>query len=283
MRGELDSLLQRFFTVKPSPFLQLWQICNATLGSSANGTWPIRDYQYPLQVASYAGLVDQVTALLNKGADPNLRDSSMKPVLLPLPLSICNNHFYLTYTRDNFIGLMFPENETFPGSDTLQCNTPDRPQERSLQVARALLESGAKIDQQLPVELSNIRRKDQRPSREQDQATVTPLVLAVLCCNCEVASLLLSKGAHWNAIAEINEGNLIDICSIKKLLDYASYFEPIVRHIATLGGHCDLQKFLEEWIESKDLDSLESQSSDIPEDDSTDSQDIFVKAYRIGD
>ena len=283
MREELDYLLQRFFTVKPSPFLQLWQICNATIGMSSTETWPIRDYQYPLQIASYAGLVDQVTALLNKGADPNIRDSSTKPVLLPLPLSTLNVHFDVTYARDAFICLMFPENVMFPGNDTLQCNTPNRPQERSLQVARALLESGAKVDQQFSVQLNIIRRRDQRLNREADQATVTPLVLAVLCCNCEVASLLLSKGAHWNAIAEINEGKLIDLCSIKGLLVYASQFEHIVRHIATLSGHCDLQKVLEEWIESKELDSLESQSSDIPEDDRTNSQDIFVKAYRNED
>lgn len=267
MREELDYLLQRFFTVTPSPFLQLWAICNALFVGFEHELCLSRDFHTPLQVASYAGLFDQVTTLLNIGADPNLKNSSTKLGLLPLPLSICNCHFDTTFAWNAVINL------GLEGSDDVQCNTPKRPQERSLQVARALLESGANVDGQLSVKLET----------DDEEFIVTPLVLAVLCCNREVASLLLSKGANWNAKAETDAGNSIDLCSIKGLLDSIPEHENTVRHIATLSGNCDLQEVLDKWIKSKDLNSLGSQSSDVPEDDLIKPQDLFVNAYRTGD
>lgn len=263
MREDLDYLLQRFFTVKPSPFLQLWELCNAYLAEG--------DLSYsPLQVACYASLVDQVTYLLNEGADPNCKHSSKEHALLPLPLSMCC-FSDLASTQQGIMRLRIGNN------DTPQYTAPERPRQRSLQVARALLESGASCDRQLSVELFSINEV------RLDIVIITPLVLAVLCCNIEVASLLLSKGADWNAKAETNAGNSIDLCSIKGLLVYAPQFDNTIRDIAALSGNYHLEEVLDKCIEIKDSDSLGGETFDVPKDDPTKSQNLFVNAYRTGD
>ena len=263
--------MQRFFTVKPSPFLQLWELCNAYPARAYPENYPPRDSCSPFQVACYAGLVDQVTYLLNEGADPNCKHSSKEHALLPLPLSIFSCFSGRASTQLGIIQLRIKDD------DTLQDTVPEWSRQRSQQVARALLESGASCDRQLSVSMSSM------VEFHEDIVIITPLVLAVLCCNIEVASLLLSKGADWNAKAETNAGSGIDLCSIKSLLDYAPQFDDTVRRIVALSGNCNLEEALCKRIETKDSDSLGSESIDVPKHDPTKSQNMFVNAYRTRD
>lgn len=159
-----------------------------------------------------------------------------------------------------------------------------------------LVRAGADVNYQLRLVLQDVDPYD---------CVTTPLVLALALGNSTVASLLLEKGANWDARASDarvdNEPNGIsDLCSVRGFLDLLSRswpeLEDVVRLAAKLSGCDGLMTMLEEWNLSQDLERLVTQSTgslqdndrdpcnnDLdPEDNNADLQKEFANAFSSG-
>ncbi|KAI4219647.1 MAG: hypothetical protein L6R36_008178 [Xanthoria steineri] len=298
LNAELDHLIKLFLCMPPCPEFELWEICFARR-IYVNDTFPEgEDYNEdeiddkdvthhlptPLHFACFTGLKDQVKMLLDHGVDPNATDRSKGSEILPIHLSIVSRAFAadsLCMSWCNFgLYLELPNDDLNLGDNGVAT-----PEPSDVQITRMLVQAGADVNYQLRSVLHN-----------QDCVT-TPLVLALALGTTTIASLLLEKGANWDARASDarvdNEPNGIsDLCSVRGLLDLLGHWpklEDIVWIVAELSGCDGLMTMLEERELSQDQDELVTQSTGSlqdndrdPEDNSANLQKDFVNAFSSG-
>lgn len=236
-----------------------------------------------LHFASIAGLPCQTRKLLVDGADPNASVVLTKSAATPLHLAIHSTTGLRSFTsRYPYLEECLGRNDLY-GNDDMR-NIP----QRSLQMSKILIEFGADIDRQVTINMNSCRL-----------ARVTPFVLAVMCGNWEVASLLLAAGADWNATADIETEipaevcwnatayvetqSCDDLCSIKTLFDEFPEAEHIVRRAVELSPLEDLTDFLNEWRLQQESTRSSSRASSPTTNNSTNPQDAFIFAFLNGD
>ena len=307
--AELDHLIKSFLRMPPCPEFELWEICYARWIYVRETFFEGLDYDEdelddededeiddedvthhlptPLHFACFTGLKDQVKKLLDHGVDPNATGRSKGSDIIPIHLSIISRTFAarpLNMSSHNF-SLYLGD-----GLD-LEDNVVATPEPPDVQITRMLVQAGADVEYQLRLALEEV----------EGYATITdyvttPLVLALFFGKSTIASLLLEKGAHWDARASDarvdNKSNGIsDLCSVRGLLDllYCPELEDVVRLAAKLSGCDGLMTMLEEWKPSQNQESLATQSTGSlqdndrdPEDNNADLQKEFVNAFSSG-
>ena len=307
--AELDHLIKLFLCMPPCPEFELWEICYARCIYVNDFFLEGEDYDEdeiddedvthhlptPLHFACFTGLKDQVKMLLDQGVDPNATDRSKGSEILPIHLSIVS--------RTSAAGLQFMSCGNFSlcldlldDDWDLGVNVLATPEPSDVQITRMLVQAGADVEYQLRLSLEDTAEHD---------CVTTPLVLALALGNTTIASLLLEKGANWDAKASDarvdNEPNGIsDLCSVRGLLNLLSRSRPELEDVVQLAAElseCDgLMTMLEEWKLSQDQESLATQSTgslqdndrdpcnnDLdPEDNNADLQKEFVNAFSSG-
>ena len=311
--AELDHLIKLFLCMPPCPEFELWEICYARWIYINQTFLKGEDYDQdeiddedvahhlptPLHFACFTGLKDQVKMLLDHGVDPNATDRSKGSEILPIHLFITSRTFVLrprSMSRRNFIlYLLLPYPDLNLGD-----NVVSTPEPSDVQITRMLVQAGADVNYQLRLVL-----EDGGKDFARDYLCVTtPLVLALALGKTTIASLLLEKGANWDARASDarvdNEPNGIsDLCSVRGLLDLLPNWpglEDVVRLAAKFSGCDGLMTMLEEWKLSQDQErpvthstgSLQDNDRDPcnndldPEDNNADLQKEFVNAFSSG-
>ena len=314
--AELDRFIKLFLCMPPCPEFELWEICYARW-IYVNEAFPgAGDYDEdeiddededkthhlptPLHFACFTGLKDQVKMLLDHGVDPNATDRSKGSEILPIHLSIISRTLLarggLFMSSRNFdLNLDLPNVGLH-----LRDNVVAEPEPSDDQITRMLVRAGADVDYQLRLVLQDVKGYD-----SSYDCVTTPLVLALALQKSTVASLLLEKGANWDARASDarvdNEPNGIsDLCSVRGLLDLLSRswrgLEDVVRLAGKLSGCDGLMTMLEEWKISQDQEKLVTQSTGSlqdndrdpcnnnldPEDNNANLQKEFVNAFSSG-
>ena len=244
---ELEGLVHRLLASPPSTFLDLWTTSlrfqaaqNGLLGSDAvrnlfpNSSRNRRKLFSSLQIASLAGSVKQVERLLKEGEDPN---SPNKAGLMSLHVAIIVDGRY-RYER----ALMNVYEINHDARDGFLAHAGRK--ERILRISRLLLAFDANVEQQVLLNLDHNLGPD---GRRRIKGIVTPLTLAILCGKYEGASLLLSHGAKWNAVADTSREGVYDLCSIHNLLTMIPNLVNVVERVVEMSGHCELKEVLEIW------------------------------------
>ena len=308
--AELDHLIKLFLCMPPCPEFELWEICYARWiyikepfpKGEDHDEDEIDDEDVthhlptPLHFACFTGLKDHVKMLLDHGVDPDATDRSKGSEIRPIHFSIVSRTFERgsCMTWRNFI-LQLPNNVLNLGDNVVAT-----PEPSDVQITRMLVQTGADVNYQLRLVLADVKGF----GISLDCVT-TPLVLALAVGKTTIASLLLEKGANWDARASDdrldNESNSIsDLCSVRGLLGlllrYWPELEDVVRLAAKLSGCDGLITMLEEWKLSEDQDELVTQSTGSlqdndrdscnneldPEDNNADLQKEFVNAFSAG-
>ena len=260
-----ENPLRRFFSMPACRGFQLWGICGIWLDAGRSGFSKeevdfMRSLSSTLHFASVAGLPSQIRKLLEDGADPNSLLSTGLAVT-PLHVAIYGPAGKWDFSRKDSIYWESYFLESYPDKPAIQC---------SLQISKILIEFGADIDRQVIV------------SGDMPDIQVTPLVLAVMCANWEVASLLLTAGADWNTTADFEREYCEDLCSIKKLLDKFPEAEHMVQRAVELSRHVKLKNDLIEWRLRQESTCSESGISS-PFTNSTNPQDTFMASFEDQD
>ncbi|CAO1600437.1 hypothetical protein XANCAGTX0491_004126 [Xanthoria calcicola] len=300
--AEIDHLIKLFLCMPPCPEFELWEICYARwiyvyeiflIGEDYDED-EIDDEDVthhlptPLHFACFTGLKDQVKMLLDHGVDPNATDRSKGSEILPIHLSIISRALgpASCMSQRNFdLDLELPNDDSNLGDNVVAT-----PEPSDVQITRMLVQAGADVNYQLRLVL-------------QDHGCVTtPLVLALALRKTTIPSLLLEKGANWDARksdARVNNepNGKLDLCSVRGLLHLLSWYWPeledVVRLTAKLSGCDGLMTMLEEWKLSQDQERLVTQSigslqdndgypcnNDLdPKDNNADLQKEFVNAF----
>lgn len=295
--AELDHLIKSFLCMPPCPEFELWEICYARwiyvtehlLQDDIDDEDMTHHLPTPLHFACFTGLKDQVKMLLDHGVDPNATDRSKGSEILPIHLSIISRAWgpWSSMTWRNFdLHLRLPNYDLNLGDNVVAT-----PEPSDVQITRMLVQAGADVNYQLRLVLQNSGFDSPY------DCVTTPLVLALAPGNTTVASLLLEKGANWDARASDarvdNEPDFIsDLCSVRGLLDLLGHWpklEDIVWIVAALSGCDGLMTMLEERELSQDQDELVTQSTGSlqdndrdPEDNNADLQKEFVNAFSSG-
>ena len=309
--AELDDLIKLFLRMPPCPEFELWEICYARWiyvhDPLLQGEIDYEDEIYdedvthhlptPLHFACFTGLKDQVKMLLDHGVDPNATDRLKGSEILPIHLSIISRDF----ERGSFMSWrnfdLFLESSW--GALILGDIVVATPEPSDVQITRMLVQAGADVNYQIRLVLQGVKGVDSFYD-----CVTTPLVLALALGNTTIASLLLEKGAIWDArMSDARVDNepkgISDLCSVRGLLDLLpewAELEDILRRAAELSGCDGLMTMLEERELSEDQDELVTQSTgsledndrdpcnnDLdPEDNNADLQKEFVNAFSSG-
>ena len=300
--AELDHLIKLFLCMPPCPEFELWEICYARC-VYVRWTFPDEDYDEdeiddedvthhlptPLHFACFTGLKDQVKMLLDHGVDPNATDRSKGSEILPIHLSIISRNFgpRPPMSLRNFeLHLELPNGDLNSGDNVVAT-----PEPSDVQITRMLVQAGADVKYQIRLALEN-------SYAGVHDCVTTPLVLALALGKPTIASLLLEKGANWDARASDarvdNEPNGIsDLCTVRGLLNLFSGSWPELEDVVRLAAkfsECDgLMTMLEEWKLLQSQESLATQSTGSlqdndrdPEDNNADLQKEFVNAFSSG-
>ena len=314
--AELDRLIKLFLGMPPCPEFELWEICYARWNYVHDFFLEGEDYDEdeiddedvthhlptPLHFACFTGLKDQVKMLLDHGVDPNATDRSKGSEILPIHLSIISGTFATGQQpmsgRNSSLYLDLRYDHWDLGDNLLAT-----PEPSDVQITRMLVQAGADVKYQLRLTLEGVAGVH--------DCVTTPLVLALALGNTTIASLLLEKGANWDAKASDarvdNEPNGIsDLCSVRGLLNLLSRSWPELEDVVRLAAkftecakfsECDgLMTMLEEWKLSQDQERLVTQSTGSlqdnerdpcnngldPEDNNADLQKEFVDAFSSG-
>lgn len=243
---KLERLVHRFLFSSSNTFVDLCFTCIFVQVSIIEGhrsdkiryTIPnlLRKLSSPLQIVSYAGSANQVERLLKEGVDPNPPNTIPVAHLTSLHLAIASGSLpYLDIFRSRIVLRTTGKDEHARAI---------KQQVRGLRVSKSLLAFGANIEQQV---LLKIEYGGGAKGSWSDMAMLTPLVLAIICRNYKIASLLLSRGADWNAIADPSRVYRYDLCSIGNLLARMPVFEHMVERVVEISGHCGVKEALEQW------------------------------------
>ena len=255
---EFEYLLQRFLPSATNTFLDLCTI--SMLSTRINESLHFLQLSSPLHVASYAGLANQVKRLLKEGVDPNLPNATLDADLTSLHLAIIIGSLYYlsvipgTFVLDPYMGVADATNK--------------KQQQRGLRVSKSLLAFNANIDRQL---LLKIQYEGVAEGPRRFTAMLTPLVLAVICRNYEIATLLLSRGADWNAIAAPSRVYDCDLCSIGNLLAKMPDVDHMVERVVEVSGHIGVKEALGQWRALHDTS------------DGSNPQTLFIEAFQRED
>ncbi|KAL8879080.1 MAG: hypothetical protein Q9198_003241, partial [Flavoplaca austrocitrina] len=289
--AELDHLVKSFLCMPPCPEFELWEISYARwiyvrdiFGDSANFAEDEINHEIndedmthhlptPLHFACFAGLKGQVEMLLDQGVSPNATDRSKGSEILPIHLSIVSRAFGpgpLMLSRNFLMSLQEGDlNDDLELGD----NVVAAPEPYDTQITRMLVQSGADVNHQLLLTLIDVELVD-----DSHNYVTTPLVLALALGKSTIASLLLDKGANWDARASdagVDNRAISELCSVRGLLDLRANLveqENVVRLAARLSDCDGLMRMLEERKLSQDQDRLVTQSTDSPQDDDPDPQ-----------
>ena len=258
---ELERLLHRFLSSSLNTFWGLWATCVEPLiridrlegfGDYRDGL-PLFPFRFsrpqivvfplqfsPLKVAAFAGLDNQVERLLREGVDPNPPNATLEAGFTSL-------HFAIVSGMPSYVSALEDGICLILGIDDYLLA--DKQQAQGLRASRLLLAFGASIKQQL---LLDIDFRGGTMEKSRFRSVLTPLVLALIVCNYEVAGLLLEAGANWNATASpskegVDEKGILDLCSIRTLLTKIPEREEMIKRIADVGGHFELNEALQQW------------------------------------
>lgn len=266
--AERDHLMEMFLCMPPSREFELWKTSYATLESQEEyDNDLVHHLPTPLHFACFLGLKDQVETLLNQGVDPNTTGRMNGWEILPIHLAITSQLFEDVLLRLDRFDLWWSEDDL---------NSADDPHETvAFQITRMLVHYGADVNAQLRLVLRN---------RSIECATTTPLGIALVLENWTIASLLLDQDADWDATASDagvdNKGeDILDLCSVRQILDTIPERENVVRRAAMLSGREGLMTMVEEWSLSQEQDGINSQSTGSPQDTDPDPQKKFVDAF----
>ena len=243
LQGNDFELLRKFLSVPTSRQFELWDSCATYMAD--NSSRPRRTHlriPSPLHFAAVTGLAKLTQRLLDEGADPNTKGELESPEIAPFHLAIISGskrRFFLH--RDTLV-------VDWSGRSTDDHSRYER-QRHSLRVAEILVDSGARVGQQLNMFMEVNKAGDFYLT------CFTPLTLALVCNNYHVANLLLRLGADLKATAKMCPAHMIDICSVESLLQefnkprYDGYVraEEAVQNLVELSKHEGLQKVLEGW------------------------------------
>lgn len=260
LNDKTENLLRRFLSIPPHPSFELWDACFTWLGFSqwifVRASDETRYFFSPLHFAAMTGLLKEVQRLLEYGADPDGASLSIGRgvFLTPLHLAICIGNKY---------GI-----EIWPGIAILaiNCYEPDGDEkkgfreEQSLGVIRALIDSGIDIDRQLVVDLHD----NADDFAFVVEATVTPLVLAIICRCWRAASILLDAGASSNAVAHEDyvSSQSKDFVLDWKFLNEVPVYKDIMQDAIDRSGHQELTKAFEGWKIFGNTENSVSQPAD---------------------
>lgn len=225
----------------------------------------------PLHFAAIAGLKNQIKQLLANNVAPNIPTQAANFDVAPLHVAIANSNGKGFFFRTGCLEIPFDfEHDDFSKDQRIL-----QRYQRSLEITKFLVDSGANINQQVVIN----RMHESLGTLE----TVTPLVLSLLCGNLSVTNFLLNVGAEWDAIAEINPEKTIDICSVKTLLKLAPDWEYVVERVAEPRGHIGMMDTLEQWRRIRDQDEDENDVTHplvrCSISTNTDPQKAFINAF----
>ncbi|KAL8723621.1 MAG: hypothetical protein Q9181_007245 [Wetmoreana brouardii] len=192
----------------------------------------------PLHFAARACLKRQLEELLDSGANPNSANTLQQSSVTPLHTAIAAANLRDLRCDETSIGITksWLQYRDFDYSDAYY--------QGSMDMTRTLIEAGADINQQTRLEnISDVRGRN---------AIITPLVLALLCNNGEMASHLLRTGADWKANKakfdqDSEAGKAEDLCSLDRFLKVFPNYYQRTRHAAQLADCADLLAALDEW------------------------------------
>ncbi|KAG7008155.1 transcriptional activator ptaB [Physcia stellaris] len=239
-------LLHQFFSIPTGGHFELWDTCATYMADRWDSDRILHPrIPSPLHFAAATGLANMTQSLLDKGADPNTTGDLKLPQMTPFHLAILSGSKYGVIFRGHRHTMVIRLGRGYED---------DHGRQRSLRVAKILLDSGAYVNQQLMMIMEGGDAHDY-------QACVTPLTLALIFENYRVANLLLGLGADLKATANICPAHTTDICSVESFLqeygecstngDYkpnGKYNgEEAVRELVKLSKHEGLQKILEKW------------------------------------
>lgn len=275
---EGEGLIRRFLTTPSCPDFERWA-SDAYIHSLLDDgiLWDGEfmdtygeDVGYsPLHFASNLELITQMKELLDLGADPNGTDTFQEPKMTPLHFAIFAStdasHFYQRFEFNNYLCLT---NEMSPFEYS----------KGSMKMVTMLVEAYADLNRQLEVSVDNSGTVKLYPKAD-DNVTIitTPLVLALLCGNEEIASCLLRKGADWNATAVIT--GKPDLCSIKRYVEAIPSHCSRVQRAAQLAESKELLEDLDDWRLLRETDDAKSQSASNSSGSDVSIQDQFMLAF----
>ena len=115
-----------------------------------------------------------------------------------------------------------------------------------------LVQSSADVNYQLHLVVEGLGYKD----TSLPYFITTPLVLALARQNYTITSLLLDNNINLDARSDYEPKDILDLYSIRALLNFLPRRENVVRLTAKLSGYDRLMTMLEEWKLSQDQDRL---------------------------
>ena len=251
LQGDGIELLHQFLSIPASRHFELWDTCATYIADYEIGGIIHPRIPSPLHFAAATGLANMTQSLLDKGADPNTTGDLELPQMTPFHLAIISGSDSIVIFCGHRRTLVIRSGGIH------RAYKDDYDRQRYRRVAKMLLDSGAHVNQQLLM----ISRDD---DALEYQACVTPLTLALICDNYDVANLLLGLGADLKATATMCPAHTTDICSVESFLqEYSGYKgyrkygkhgqgEPTVRELVKLSKHEGLQKILEKWQKERE-------------------------------
>ncbi|KAL8989831.1 MAG: hypothetical protein Q9169_008272, partial [Polycauliona sp. 2 TL-2023] len=267
---ECDTYLRKFLATPVSHGYELWARCCEWMGpigihSSASSSIPlIPNFSSPLHFVSAAGMINQAARLLREGANPDGTEITTCPSVTPLHLAVSFGHG--TMTIDN--GVLYYYQGLPVGS--LQA---------SLTLTRLLVDFGADVGRQIVVNIGHLA-----------PAVLTPLTLALMVENHEVAAFLLTTDVDLGATASadiLEEKH--DACSVRGYLNLDDGSSDNVQHLIDLSNHQGLKDCLAEWKlqsnnddnDDDDDDSMGQGTSSL-ENTEENAQKLFIDAFANG-
>ena len=276
--------MRRLLSMSDRRPFELWAICHSYLILHLLENHPIPELPVkpfltsPLQFAAMMGLTAEVQRFLEFGLDPDdvgsLAEKESCPT--PLHLAVCVKFSRCWFSRQGTVQFMIDcQEDTYSMMDRVTF-------ERSLQVVKVLLESGANIERQLEVTIA-----DDCDHFKKMTIVVTPLVLAVVCGFFQAANVLLDAGAKWDVGTneDLSDQDVRDetaLCSLERILRIMPQREKTFQRAIDLGGHRTLKDALEKWKINRERGVRNSMSECDSSDDDRSSQERFVEAYRSG-
>ncbi|KAL8735775.1 MAG: hypothetical protein Q9166_000639 [cf. Caloplaca sp. 2 TL-2023] len=266
-----DQLIRRFLSVPRRCDFKLWATCHTWLTSPEIGhSGPLMlELPSPIHFASATGLASQVARLLEEGADPDATELLERSVLTPLHFATSDGYWEYKSIIGNVLHVRLKEDH----------HCLDVIRKGNLKIARMLVDSGADVNRQLLLKLNKDGYNPFGKFQLDTRLVVTPLILALLHSNWEMAGLLLDAKADWDATAYINTEDSIDMCSVKRYIDCCPSQVNVVQNAAELSCHSGLQETLAEWRLQQDADDADNQSTSPSMDSTMDVQDLFIHAF----